>query len=47
MANAAPQKVIVQVAETEERRIVILRDVWSDTLLEKGMEFKSLILTHP
>jgi len=38
VADTNLQKVVVKVAETEEHRLVILRDVWRDTLLEKGKE---------
>jgi len=38
VADTNLQKVIVKVAETEEHRLVILRDGWKNTLLEKGKE---------
>lgn len=43
MANASYQKVLVKVVDTEERRLVVLRDVWSDTLLEKSTKFERFV----
>lgn len=45
VTHTTPQKVIVKVAETEEHRLVVLRDVWRNTLLEKGTRFKKLVFT--
>lgn len=46
MADKITQKVVVKAAETQEHRLVVLRDVWCNTLLEKGTKYHMSVLAY-
>ena len=47
LADVNLQNAVVKVAETEEHRILVLRDAWAPTLIEEGMQSEPSTSSRP